>query len=282
LRLSQSRSMLPRFAHSLLARAATRGIVSLFSLRTLLERLLRPLRFRRRLPATFGGIPIVVSPSAGLKFAFRSSERLDPELLRSARRLVRPGDVVWDVGANVGLFSYASAYLAGTNGRVLAFEPDTWLVALLRQSSRLQPDTSAPVEILPVAIAASEDIRRFSISRRSRAASFLSEYGGSQTGGTSETHSVLAVSLDWLCMRLPNPSVIKIDVEGAELEVLQGAAHVIRALRPRFLVEVSSANAPEIARILLDSGYDLYDGEEDPELTTPIREARWSTVAVPR
>ena len=77
----------------------------------------------------------------------------DPPLLRNVQELVRPGDVVWDIGANIGLFTFAAAALAGVGGKVVAFEPEVWLVQVLRRSSRLQAPDSAPVTIIPAAVA---------------------------------------------------------------------------------------------------------------------------------
>jgi FkbM family methyltransferase len=251
-------------------------------IRSLLERTLRSLTFQRRLPPKFGSLPIIVSPSAGLKFAFRRSKDLDPTLLSLAKELVHAGDVVWDIGANVGLFSFSAAFFAGSSGKVFAFEPDTWLVALLRKSCRRQPPAIAPVTIVPVAIAAAESLRQFSISRRSRATSHLSEYGTTQTGGTAESQTVVTVSADWLLRHLPPPSVVKIDVEGAEVEVLSGAKSILERVRPRFLVEVGSAHAVEVAKLFDRHGYTLFDGERDSTLSTPVTNAHWATVAIPR
>jgi len=55
-------------------------------------------------------------------------ESVDPTLLRAAAELALPGAVGGDVGANLGLFSFASAGLAGASGQVFAIEPDTYLV----------------------------------------------------------------------------------------------------------------------------------------------------------
>src|SRR5437764_9039310 len=117
------------------------------AIRGIVERFGRRVVFKRRLPAEFGRLAVLVSPEAGLKFWRRDLSKTDPLLLRACRELVRPGDVVWDIGANVGLFSFAAAALAGPHGRVLAVEADTWLVDLLRRSAR-QHRTKAPVDVL--------------------------------------------------------------------------------------------------------------------------------------
>ena len=59
-------------------------------------------RIRRRLP---NGVPLFVSPDAQLKYLAR---RFDPELIALADRFVTPQSVVWDVGANCGVFAFAS------------------------------------------------------------------------------------------------------------------------------------------------------------------------------
>jgi len=151
--------------------------------RRLLERSTRRLVFRRRLPAAFENAVLYVSPAAGLRFLFRSMAKIDPPLLMAAHRLVRSGDVVWDIGANVGLFSVAAAVCAGPSGQVIAFEPDIWLAQLIWRTREVQPITSAQITVVPVAVASEISLRSFSIAARSRASNALSEYGTTQMGG---------------------------------------------------------------------------------------------------
>jgi FkbM family methyltransferase len=249
------------------------------SIRHIVETATARLVFRRRLPAEFGSVPIYVSPSAGLKFLAKRMADTDPTLFALLRAHVRPGQVIWDVGANVGLFSFAAAAIAGPSGRVFAFEPDTWLVQMLRRSARVQPASSAPVEILPVAVARETAFRSFNIAARSRAASFLSGYGSTQIGGVAASQTVMAVSLDWAACKLPPPAILKIDVEGAELEVLEGARELLTQHRPVVLCEVSGEAAEAVTRLLSQCGYRLFDGEH-PE-SGEVRLAPWATVAVP-
>ncbi|MCC6212789.1 MAG: FkbM family methyltransferase [Burkholderiales bacterium] len=250
-------------------------------LRARIEQWTRSLSFRRRMPAAAGGGPIVVSPSCGLRFLFRSMERADPKLVALAAECVRPGHTVWDVGANLGLFAFAAAHRAGPGGRVFALEPDAWLVQLLRRSCALQPPASAPVQIVPAAVAAAVDLRTFNIAARSRATSFLEGYGSSQAGGVAERHTVVSVSLDWLAERLPLPDVLKIDVERAEVEVFEGARGLLARKRPVVICEVSEENAAAVAAFLKERNYRVFDGECPISERKELDAAPWSTVAFP-
>ena len=228
-----------------------------------------------------GGAGIYVSPSAGLKYLFRSMNTIDPPLCGFAKEFVRSGHIVWDVGANVGLFSFVAAHLAGPNGRVVSIEPDVWLIQLLRRSASVQSPSSAPVQVIPIAVAESCNLRTFNIASRSRATNFLSGYGSSQTGGVAEQQTVVSVTLDWLAERLPLPDVIKIDVEGAELEVLSGAIGMLEKKHPVILCEVSSERSPQITALLKDKGYRIYDGEVRSAQRQELQAAPWATVAIP-
>jgi FkbM family methyltransferase len=202
--------------------------------------------------------------------------RVDPMLIDLCEKHVGHGDVVWDIGANVGLFTFAAAACAGPSGRVVAFEPDSWLVQLLRRSARLQR-ASAPVDIIPSAVAESIGIRSFSLARRSRSANYLAEYGSSQTGGAIETHSVVAVSLDWIAEQFPAPNLIKIDVEGAEAEVIRGGMRLLAERLPILICEVCEESRSEVTTRLNSLGYRLIDSERNEETL----EAAWSTLAIP-
>jgi FkbM family methyltransferase len=252
-----------------------------FTARALIERAARSWSYRRWLPAAFHGAPIVVSPSAGLKYLFKPMTRVDPSLLRNAAELVRPGDVVWDIGANIGLFSIAAAALAGPSGSVFAFEPDMWLVQLMHRSRRMQPAASAPVTILPVAVASKIALRHFIVARRSRASNALDGYGHSQTGGAADDHIVPAFNLDWLLTALKPPNVVKCDVEGAEIEIFHGQTRFLRDVRAVIACEVGKEGAEEVTRLFRAEGYRLFDGDQTLRDASEIEKALWNTVAIP-
>jgi FkbM family methyltransferase len=234
------------------------------------------------LPAAFENAVLYVTPAAGLRYIFRPMANIDAPLLMVVQTLVRKDDVIWDVGANVGLFSLAAAVCAGDRGQVIAFEPDAWIAQLLRRTGRAQPIASARITVLPIAVASEISLRSLSIAARSRASNALSEYGHTQMGGVEEQHVVAAFNVDWLLSKLPIPDIIKIDVEGAELEVLSNQFRMLNEVRPVIICEVGSNTAEEITALLTSASYQLFDGEKLLKGAQKVNRATWSTIAIPQ
>jgi FkbM family methyltransferase len=250
-------------------------------MRAIAERLSRGRSFRYRLPRVYGGCRMYFTPEAGLRYWLpHRALRADESLLSNAAETVKPGDVVWDVGANMGLFTFAAAGVAGPTGHVFALEPDVEMARLLRRSARLNP-ASAPVEVISCAVSESVSLARFNIAMRSRTSNYLEGFGMSQTGGIRETETVLKVTLDWLADKIPMPDVVKIDVEGAELDVLRGAIGMLKAKRPVVLLELTRRNWDEESRIFRDLGYALYDSDLPPAKRAPLSEAAYNVLALP-
>ena len=86
------------------------------------------------------------SPEAALGYWRWNLSNVDPFLLSMLGELVKPNMTVWDIGANVGLFSFAAAALGA---QVLAIERDTWLANLIHRSATLN---KLPVTVLPAAV----------------------------------------------------------------------------------------------------------------------------------
>jgi FkbM family methyltransferase len=223
-----------------------------------------------------GGCPLLVSPDASLRFW---KAKLESDLFDFAREFVQPGSVVWDIGANVGLFTVAAAHRAGQSGRVVAIEADIWLAELLQRSAALQPADSAHISIIPAAASDSISLKTLNIASRGRASNFLSgKTGSSQTGGIRRVQNVVSITLDWLLEQGEPPTVVKIDVEGAELDVLRGGLRAIATARPVVLVEVSSG-ADEVTRMFSDLGYSLHNWDAHPRVR--VTRACYNTLALP-
>ena len=248
-------------------------------LRKLVERLSRGTVLQRRLPMRSGGDRVYVSPDAALQYWKWNLETGSKLLFDFAEQYVRPGDVVWDIGANVGLFTFAAAYAAGPHGKIVAVEADVFLVELLHKSVAARSRDRAEVMVLPVAVSDDIAIAQFHIARRGRSTNHLAcSEGSTQTGGVRETNSVMTITLDWLANQLAPPRVLKIDVEGAESRVLQGAEQILVRTKPVVLCEISEQNADTCTQFLRAHGYTLYDFDRPDR--AKIARASFNTLAV--
>lgn len=237
---------------------------------------------KRHLPPAFCRLPIYVSPEASLRYWLPMS-RSDGMLYRMAKELVRPGAIVWDVGANVGLFSVCASALAGPSGRVLAIEPDIWLCQLLARTAAAQKDTSAAISVLCAAVSEDSRITQLQIAERCRAANHLQDScGSSQVKSDRASQATVTVSLDFLLDYYAAPSVVKIDVETHENRVLSGASRLLKTARPTIWCEVSPENSIAVCDFLHEYGYELY-AAATPQPREPLaRRASWDTLAVPK
>lgn len=214
-------------------------------------------RFPRRFPAHLGGARFWASTEGSLKLLKRSPDDFDPTLLPLTRRFVREGMNVWDIGANVGVFTFAAAGLVGAKGSVTAIEADTWCVDLLRRSSRMrQTSAVGRVTVIPVAVSDRIGVASFEVSQRARAVNHLAQTDGSVfAGAPRETQSVPTLTLDTLRDSAPRPDVVKIDIEGAEKLALAGATALLREDRPVLIMEAEDDVMTELVAMLDEVGY---------------------------
>jgi FkbM family methyltransferase len=159
--------------------------------------------------------------------------------------LLSPGDLVLDVGANVGHYAMRMSDLVGAAGRVVAFEPVPDTFALLSANARLF--AHANVTLLNVAASdrttiAGVDIPLFSDG--------LTNYYQAHLTTGSATLRILAIPVDALA--LPAVKLVKIDVEGHELPALHGMRRLLERDHPVLIVETGSQ---ETADLLDAMGY---------------------------
>lgn len=150
---------------------------------------------------------------------------------------VRPGDVVWDVGANVGLYSEQFLAAAGSSGKVIAFEPAG---ECYDQLVRRFADT-ATFEAVNVAMGASDGkaLMEFSGTGLSPTNRVVADSETSNAGQNTRTVSLR--SAQSICSQYPDwfPNVVKVDVEGHEGAVFDGFADLLADKRLRAIgVEV--------------------------------------------
>ena len=197
-------------------------------IRSIIERMSRDRVITRHLPSDFHRRPILVSPDSALKFLKWNWAETCGELLRAADRFVQPGDYVWDIGANVGVFSVAAADKAGIGGGVLAVEADPFLGALINRTIALADNHDIRLKTLCAAISEKQGLANLLIANRGRSSNSLADVGHrSQADGVRFECPVATFKLDdLLTTSVSPPKMIKVDVEGAEILVLKGAESV--------------------------------------------------------
>jgi FkbM family methyltransferase len=146
-------------------------------------------------------------------------ERFSRDLLAA----VCPGDTVWDVGANVGVYATQFAERGATN--VVCFEPAPAALATLRSRFSGAPQ----IQIMPIALGKERGIVAFAAD----GASPNNQIGPSD--GSKPTIEIQVRSGDEALTEfdLPHPDVMKIDVEGYELEVVEGLAGMLSSKKLR-------------------------------------------------
>ena len=156
--------------------------------------------------------------------------RWEPQTTAVYRRLVRPGDTVVEVGANVGYFTLLAAAAAGPRGSVHAFEPDPELFALLRDNVEIN-GYDGRVRLWPCALADAPGRARFFATQRHRGNGSLVERLDQLGDASAETRAidVDVATLDACDVGVPD--VLKIDAEGAEARVFRGARATLAAAR---------------------------------------------------
>jgi FkbM family methyltransferase len=251
-------------------------------IRRIVEKISHKLVLKRYLPERFGKQCVFVSPDSRLGFWKRDLEKNDEGLFAIAEEFVRQGDTVWDIGANVGLFTFAAAFLASSSGHILTVEADNWLVDLLRRTSNHKSGIRAKVDVLNIAVDNRVHIAKFNIAQRGRASNFLEGFGSTQAGGIRESQLIVTVTLDWLLDYFPQPNLIKIDVEGNEGHVLEGGGKILSEVKPIILCEISHRSATTIASLLHSHNYIVFDMEVEKQKRQPLNTLTNNIIAIPQ
>jgi FkbM family methyltransferase len=201
--------------------------------------------------ALAGTAMIASGPAAGLRFdagadtvRFEKGDYEQP-VQQALASLARPGDVCYDIGANLGFFSILLGHLVGPKGVVYAFEPVPANAAAIERNARL--NDLGNVRVMRVALARSDGAAELLLAQHVGGA-VLADAGappdpaGRLTVATAAVDSLLARG------ELAPPRLVKIDVEGAEMDVLAGMERTLREYAPTLVLELDDATLTECER----------------------------------
>jgi FkbM family methyltransferase len=162
--------------------------------------------------------------------------------------LIKSGDIVFDIGANVGFYTLLASVLVGPTGKVFSFEPVRRNIVYLRK--HLQLNSIRNVSVVECAIS-------------DRSGTALFDEGPSSSMGCLSAMGSLSVAtatLDELfsSAEISAPNYIKIDVEGAEAQVLAGAKRLLEDFHPTLFLSTHGIEPhTQCCRFLNDLGYEV-------------------------
>ncbi|MBI4818413.1 MAG: FkbM family methyltransferase [Deltaproteobacteria bacterium] len=205
--------------------------------------------------------------SEGIDFAIWLTAAFELETVRAYKRMIRSGDVVLDIGANIGAHTLHLAQAAGASGRVIAFEPTDWAFAKLLRNCALNPELERRIECNQVMLVADEakDVpppQIYSSWPLSEGDNLHQLHGGQ----LKTTHGARARTLDGFLRerKVDRVDFVKLDIDGFECSMLRGAKETLSRSRPRMIMELApyalaeqGASIHELIALLREYGYRL-------------------------
>ena len=175
------------------------------------------------------------------------------QIQHALKLLLKRGWTFFDIGANAGFFTLIGSRIVGNDGRCIAFEPSTINVESIRQ--QLELNCISNCQIIAEALSDFEGESEFFFPSPGSPVGHL---GRSQSG--EQCIRVRVATLDSAARRFGPPQLVKMDVEGAEVDALRGACELLRTSPPIWLIELHNETCErDVKRILTNAHYNFFD-----------------------
>lgn len=204
----------------------------------------------------------------GIDFAIYLLGGFEVRTLNRYTQLVRPGDVVLDIGANIGAHTLPLAQLVGEAGRVYAFEPTAFAFGKQQANIALNPELAPRIISRQIMLGPSEAAPLPQAIYSSWPLEHAGDLHGEHHGRLMDTTGAVVTSLDaYLSANgVGRVDFIKIDVDGHELDVLSGAMRTLRNFKPQIMIELApyvhgddASSFDELIGTITAYGYALHD-----------------------
>lgn len=165
-------------------------------------------------------------------------------------KIIKKNDIIFDIGAQAGFYTLLASELVGEKGKVFSFEPFPRNISYLKKNIAI--NNYRNIEVIEAVVTENTGILKFKKGENNFT-------GQIDENGELE---VKAVSIDDLVNKgiLSIPNIIKIDVEGAELLVLKGAAYILKKYKPAIFLSIHIFNDKihkDCCDFLKNAGYSL-------------------------
>lgn len=186
------------------------------------------------------------------------------------KKEVKKGDIVLDIGANIGYYTLIFAKLVGKNGQVFAFEPDPTNFALLKKNIAINGYKN--VTLVPKAVSRkTEGIKLYLCQTNKGDHRIYNSFDGRQA------IAIKAVSLDEYFKNYRRKiDFIKMDIQGAEAKAIQGMINLLKNNQPKIIMEFwpiglkrSGISPEKPLKLIKNLGYKLYEVNEQKKQISP-------------
>lgn len=194
------------------------------------------------------GVRIILPKKIPKSYASMIEGNYEDFLVESITKNIDPTNkTIWDIGAHIGYQTFAFASIVKENGTVVSFEPNKNNIDTLRKNLELNKELNERIILRTEAISDINGTTTFNISRDKNDSTTSGGYMNEVTPPLPDSSyssffksEVQTKTIDTLVEvnKLPEPDIIKIDVEGAEHKVLLGAQKFIERKKPILIIEI--------------------------------------------
>lgn len=219
--------------------------------------------FRRVFPLPSVNSPVIVTCANGIKLLIDplNDQKIERQIFTRGTyeagtadmmaRVLKTGDIVCDVGANIGVLSLTAAKIVGDSGKVFAFEPAQKIYEVLSYNITLNDFNNIVPENVALGSRNEESVIYAEDNVNRGASSMVKPY----LSGTAQKIKVQTLDEYLLTNRIAHLNLLKIDVEGWEIEVLKGAQKLLSGKNAPVVIIEYSEIRPVSGGILTD----IYD-----------------------
>jgi FkbM family methyltransferase len=208
---------------------------------------------------SYKNIPKEIYFKAGNHFNlfFKRYAEIEPQITSNVLSFIKPGSLIFDIGANIGYYTIYFSYLAGS-GKIVSIEPDPYNLEYLKKN--VEKNDLKNVEIVAKAASYKGGIAKIFIDKTTGRTTSLERDAWHPNSVEIIEDSVSTITLDDLSRKYGFPDIIKCDVEGHEISVFKGGEATL-SHRPVIFVEVIEKNREALFNILTAKKYKMYNAE---------------------